>query len=320
MAEQSNPSQINSGPPKLRAMGFGALLDMVFSLYRAHFWLFFGIASGYFMAMALVISITFLDDSIGRSVGIAIWVPIVISIFGISVFVVNALVVAGTQAYLGETIRIGAVLRQAIRHFFRCFIGSLLFALLVILSTFLFVFVLTLLLLFPGPVTEIATINLILGSSFMLILAFFTALFLTYWCFYISAILVERKSIRTGLKRSRELIKGTRLRVTGTVFAILLLSVVIGVILRVTFAFPLTLLGLKGMGDFFQNVQWMVLWELPTKQSELLVSYAIMYLINLGIDTFVMPIWVIGCTLLYFDQRIRKEGFDIEVMATRQGE
>ena len=64
----------------------------------------------------------------------------------------------------------------------------------------------------------------------------------------------------------------------------------------------------------------MVLWELPTKQAELLVSYAIMYLINLGIDTFVMPIWVIGCTLLYFDQRIRKEGFDIEVMATRQGE
>ena len=45
-----------------------------------------------------------------------------------------------------------------------------------------------------------------------------------------------------------------------------------------------------------------------------------MCFINLGIDIFTMPIWVIGGTLLYFNQRIRKEGFDIEMMATRQGE
>ena len=64
----------------------------------------------------------------------------------------------------------------------------------------------------------------------------------------------------------------------------------------------------------------MSLWELPTNLEELRLSYALMYLINLGVDTFTIPIWVIGCTLLYFDQRIRKEGFDIETMATHQGE
>ena len=67
-------------------------------------------------------------------------------------------------------------------------------------------------------------------------------------------------------------------------------------------------------------VQWMALWQLPTQLSELRLSYVLMYLINLGIDTFTMPIWVIGFTRLYFDQRIRKEGFDIEVMAARQEE
>ena len=78
------------------------------------------------------------------------------------------------------------------------------------------------------------------------------------------------------------------------------------------------LTGLEGVGNFRETVQWMALWGLPTKLSELRLSYTLMYLINLGIDTFVTPIWVIGCTLLYFDQRIRKEGFDIEMMATRQ--
>ena len=37
MPEQNNPSQADNGPPKLRTMGVGELLDTVFSLYRAHF-------------------------------------------------------------------------------------------------------------------------------------------------------------------------------------------------------------------------------------------------------------------------------------------
>ena len=85
------------------------------------------------------------------------------------------------------------------------------------------------------------------------------------------------------------------------------------------FAFLLVLTGLEGVGSFLETVRWMSLWELPTNLEELRLSYAMMYLINLGVDTFTIPIWVIGCTLLYFDQRIRKEGFDIETMATHQG-
>jgi len=36
------------------------------------------------------------------------------------------------------------------------------------------------------------------------------------------------------------------------------------------------------------------------------------------VDIFTMPILPIGITLLYFDQRIRKEGFDIEMMAAKE--
>ena len=126
--------------------------------------------------------------------------------------------------------------------------------------------------------------------------------------------------MRAGLRRSRELIRGARWRVVGTVLAIFLLPFAIGFVLRAVFAFLLVLTGLEGVGSFLETVRWMSLWELPTNLEELRLSYALMYLINLGVDTFTIPIWVIGCTLLYFDQRIRKEGFDIETMATHQGE
>ena len=61
-------------------------------------------------------------------------------------------------------------------------------------------------------------------------------------------------------------------------------------------------------------------WGVPVTRRGLSFSNGLMYIICLGADTFAMPIWVIGDTLLYFNQRIRKEGFDIEMMATHQGE
>ena len=44
----------------------------------------------------------------------------------------------------------------------------------------------------------------------------------------------------------------------------------------------------------------------------------LLFMIAAVIDIFTMPILPIGITLLYFDQRIRKEGFDIEMMVTKE--
>lgn len=51
---------------KLHAMGFGELLDTTFSLYRKHFWSFFGVSAGYCPAMLIMISVFLLDDSVAR--------------------------------------------------------------------------------------------------------------------------------------------------------------------------------------------------------------------------------------------------------------
>ena len=45
-------------------------------------------------------------------------------------------------------------------------------------------------------------------------------------------------------------------------------------------------------------------------------SYIIRRLVTLSIATLTMPIGVIGSTLIYFDLRIRKEAYDIEMQVT----
>ena len=326
MSEQTDPSQLNNEPQKLRPMGFGDLLDAIFSLYRVHFLPFLAIASGYFIAILIVISIVFLDDSVGRGAKIAIWISTVSVIFGVFIVVVSGLVFASTEAYLSRNIKARAALRQAMPRFLPCFVGSLLFGLLAFLCV-LFANILFMLLIqsYISTVDDLRSINAFL-LNFTIQFVFVTTIvclagfFLPYWSFFVSTVSLEGRSMRAGLRRSRELIRGARWRVVGTVLAIFLLPFAIGFVLRAVFAFLLVLTGLEGVGSFLETVRWMSLWELPTNLEELRLSYVLMYLINLGVDTFTIPIWVIGCTLLYFDQRIRKEGFDIETMATHQGE
>ena len=316
---------MNNEPQKLRPMGFGDLLDAIFSLYRAHFLPFLTIAAGYFVAMLIVISIVFLDDSVGRGAKIAIWISTVSVIFGVSVFVVSGLMFAGTEAYFGRNIRVRAVLRQAMPRFLPCFVGSLLIGLVAFLCGFLAnILFIVLIDSYVSTVgvgnVNILLLNFTLGLLFAIMIVSIVGFFLPYWSFFLSTVSLEGRSMRAGLRRSRELIRRARWRVVGTVLAIFLLPFALGFVLRAVFAFLLVLTGLDGVGGFLDTVRWMSLWELPTNLAELRLSYALMYLINLGVDTFTIPIWVIGCTLLYFDQRIRKEGFDVEIMATSQEE
>ena len=294
--------------PMLRAMGFGELLDTTFSLYRAHFLSFLGISSGYFIAMLIAISIVYLDDPVGRNAKIAIWVPTIGVFFGGIVFIISSLISASAQAYLVGTVRTGAALRQAIRHFLSCFISLLLFGLVAVLLA----------------IVVSASFNILYDSvpifDVLLILIFIwvPGCFVTYWCFFASTILVEGKLIRASLRRGRDLIRGGWWRVVSMVLAIFLFSFAISFILRATIGFLLVLTVLES--EEFMEILLRGLLDVPVARSGLSFSNTLMYLICLGANTCAIPIWVIGSTLLYFNQRIQKEGFDIEVMAARQSE
>ena len=74
----------------------------------------------------------------------------------------------------------------------------------------------------------------------------------------------------------------------------------------------LILAQLGGETDFMDIIQWAILAR--AIDSTHLPFYVIMTCTDLALNTLVYPIGFIGVTLLYFDRRIRTEGFDIEMI------
>ena len=109
------------------------------------------------------------------------------------------------------------------------------------------------------------------------------------WVFYVQAIVIEGKGPAESLRRSYNLVRGSWWRVfgIGVAFVALLLAV------TSIAALPGILLGLKHqlLGDL---------------------------LVTLG-SVFVTPISYIAAPLVYFDLRVRKEGYTLETLALELG-
>ena len=318
--EIESQTAIENTSPILRPMGFGELLDTTFSLYRTHFLRFLGITFVYFMTIVIGSSISFLNAPISRNEWLAIRISVLVVVFGISVVVVNGLMSATAEAYLDGNIRIGGVLKQGIRRFLPCFVGTLLYGLLAVIIS-------TLVALPLGSFLSILrlsafgiVLNFVLTLFAFLVWVFVVVYFATYWCFFAAAILVEGKSIRDAIRRGRELIRRMSLKIVGTMMAIFLLYLGISFILRLSFSLLFTLTGLINMAALEKKLGSLMFIQIPIIQERLSLSDIVLYLIHTSVDAITMPIWVIGVALLYFDQRIRKEGFDIEVMAKHQSE
>ena len=283
---QTNDSE-TSTTTLLQPMGFTDILDTIFSLYRNHFRLIFGICIVYFVFMFGLNLFTGVSAFYFSSSGlwgmtivvavIAFWITILIGLFSI-----GALLFAGAQSYLGKQITAGAAFRQIARRFWS-YLGS----------NILYMIVVGLL-----AIT-------VIGIPFAIYFA-------ARWGFYGQAVLIEETSATNALGRSSELVKDTWWRVFGIMFAIILLTFMIQTILQFSllFVFGLTqaISGEEGLLKMFQQL---FAPELTTWDG--LVNYIIQSFTNNVVSSLMLPVGIIGSTLLYFDQRIRKEGFDIEM-------
>lgn len=117
------------------------------------------------------------------------------------------------------------------------------------------------------------------------------------WLFAMHVMLVERRGIGDALSRSRMLVKGHWWRV----FGIGLIAVIIQGVIVSAFSLPSIIAGGSGMfNDPFS--------EMSTLASTLAT-------IGNAAGTIIAgPILYCTATLLYFDLRIRKEGFDLEYL------
>ncbi|MGB7743115.1 MAG: hypothetical protein WBL41_10175, partial [Terracidiphilus sp.] len=114
----------------------------------------------------------------------------------------------------------------------------------------------------------------------------------------VPACVVEELSTGKAIKRSIDLSQGSR----GRIFVLGLLVGLVKMLLGYLFGFPIIALAVKHPGQPLP-MHWLVVQQIGVYLSNALIG----------------PIYAIGLTLFYYDQRIRKEGFDIEWMMQGAG-
>ena len=306
----------------LRPLSLGEILDRTAEIYRKNFILLAGISSfysGILLVLGLVqVVVQHEFSSVHMNAGL-----IAAAVTGIIVLVLVGLVCGGmavaanTRAvgwlHLGEPASIGAAYRAVlprtgryvwmltIIYFLAWFPCVLVYAAYAVLVLH---YVRSMGLMNPHPTHPMdpSSAMIILGGSVAFI--FLLLIFLIYGIFMslryslaVPACTVENLSARPAIKRSIQLSKGSR----GRIFMLGLLVVVIQVGLAGLTQGFFILAGIKHHGII-------PLWMSVTQQF-------IAFLTN----TFVGPIYATGFTLFYFDQRVRKEGFDIEHMMQAAG-
>ncbi|HMG88104.1 MAG TPA: glycerophosphoryl diester phosphodiesterase membrane domain-containing protein [Terracidiphilus sp.] len=305
----------------LRPLTLGEILDRTAELYRSHFLLFAGISSIY-AGILLVLSLVQIGAqqgalSLHMNTGLIVVSVIGIVVLGLAIFVAGGLAVAAnTRAvgwvHLGEPASIGAAYRtilprtgrylwlMTITYFLAWFPCVLIYG---AYATLLFVYVLRKGLFAPHAAPPDPHLMVVfLASSvaflFLILLALVYGIIMSLrYSLAIPACTVENLTARAAIRRSIQLSKGSR----GRIFMLALLALIIQLGLTGITQTFFIVVGLKHQGV-------LPVWMSVTQQF-------LAFLTN----TFVGPIYATGFTLFYYDQRVRKEGYDIERMMHHAG-
>jgi hypothetical protein len=132
----------------------------------------------------------------------------------------------------------------------------------------------------------IATIRVMFGFFLLIIPGI---LWMLSYSLVVPAILVENQKATTSLRRSRDLVKGHR----GKVFCVMVIINLLQVI---------PILGVNMISGMIFNTD---------SGSGAVLNSAITNLASI----FLTPLAIVATILLYYDMRIRKEGFDLEMLS-----
>ena len=152
----------------------------------------------------------------------------------------------------------------------------------------------------PATATEQSTIVLVTAALALLLIIpwiVYAILMALRYSLAVPACVVENLKAREAIRRSIELSKGSR----GRIFMLGLLVFVIEM----------------GLVTFSQFFIFIIAYKHKGQVGPL--AQAISQVISFFTNTFLGPIYATGLTLFYYDQRVRKEGYDIVWMMQAAG-
>jgi hypothetical protein len=303
---------------ELRPLSTGEILDRTFSIYRRRFWLFAGLAVvassvttvGEFVRLTWGLgpmqaaNLSGARPSAAVSQNFLIFELVSLSVTLLVYFIAYSLTQAATvsavfSVYLGRETSIGIAFGHIRQHWLRYILISLWQG---------WSYVWLPLLLFTLAIASIAVAAFgarfgIAGSIVGGILALLGCLSFLYGIYAymrnslaIAAAVVEDLKVRAAMRRSKVLTKGRILRV----LALLLLLFVLGMAAGVAQMIPATLFTL-----LLKNLTLRIVLEGLT----LLTTFVT--------GALLAPVGAIAFCLFYIDERVRREGFDIETLLER---
>lgn len=308
----------------LRPMSLGEILDRTAQLYRTNFLLFAGIAAVY-AGVLLVLNLVqlgsgelFIHLHMTKQLPwvtmgfLLIMIPLIFICAGAAV-AANNRAVAWVNLGQPATIRgayISIMPRLGRYLWLMTIIGFIIYIPFVILFIAFFVFIWVYArprgLLTPGAGSGNAQATIIIGIVFVVFFILITAATVyaivmgLRYSLAVPAAVVEDLPARKAIRRSVELTKGSR----GRIFVLGLLIAVIQ-------------LGLVAITQVFFIVAAFTAVKNHGQPSVWLQM--VQQIVGFFTNSFIGPMYATGLTLFYYDQRVRKEGFDIEWMMEAAG-
>ena len=299
--------------PRLKPMMSTEILDAAFRLYRSNFATFLGIFavlyvpvtlvmvafSGYLFSQAQAALLGAMDQAAQKEAeqnlqmiqGLVFLVDLVLEALIAIPLATGALTCAVGLRYLNEPASIGKAYGQIFPIIFK-YLGTALLNGLVVGLSFLVFLLPALFLLFTGNIA-VSSLAFLVGLPFGV---FFGYRFMTWFFATTSIVCLEGLGGTRAMGRSRELVRGFGGRVFGMLF-------------------------LTGMlqGAVIGPVSFGIGFVSPLLTDSLALQYTMATVVQQVLGILVTPFFSAVLVLLYYDLRIRKEAFDLEVLAKNLG-
>ncbi len=286
--------------PVLRPMSTSQVLDRTFHLYRNHFLLFCGIAA-WPPAILMLMKVGYYATGQSHIVKAgSLSMGISAGFLGLLVFLACHVISNGATVYAVSLVHLGrpATIRDSYRKV-KSYWGRLLLVMfLVMLRVVGIIFLTVLVVAIPVALTmgigfaSSPVARGLLVAAYMIV-GFVVAIWVfARYALAVPACVLERVPARQALKRSKLLTKGS----IGRILLVYILTLILSSVLTYLFLAPSIILTIANKG---QQPLALLIWALV---AEFLAA------------ALAGPISTIPMALIYYDERVRKEAFDLQYM------
>ncbi len=317
---------VQPAPSRLRPLNLGDLLDMAFRLYRQNFITFIGVVA--LLQVPMLILQILLTVTVGGNLGLdmialanelLIFDPqtdsfaalplggltaymggiLLLSLLQILIaqqLINGALANAVSQSYLDRPVSILNAYGFGLERIVNLLVAGLLMGIIVLLL-YTVPMGIALLLMFTAvsgdAMFAFLAVMAVIASAIIALLLVFAALLV--FLFVTQSIVIEGKGPLGALRRSWHMVVGSFWRVLGIVMLVFILIYVLQ-------AIP------SAFASFFINIIY------PDQINDFAIRQTLLTIVSYLAQILFLPLQLIAYTLLYYDIRIRKEGFDLQLL------